>query len=54
MMEKWKKNAWRSVWTQRRDELVRACARYPDSDRYPTRQIELQELNAKLEDLDKE
>ena len=53
-MEKWKKNAWRFVWTQRRDELVRACERYPDSDRFAARSIELKELNAKLEDLDKE
>lgn len=54
MIDKWAKNAWRFIWTQRRDELIKACARYPNSDRYAARQIELAELNTKLEDLDKE
>ena len=54
MIEKWKKNAWRFIWTQRRDELIKACERYPNSDRYSTRKIELEELNAKLAELDAE
>jgi len=54
MFEKYQKNAWRFIWTQRRDELVKACARYPTSDRYAARKAELDELNKKLEELDAE
>ena len=53
-MHKWEKAAWRFIWTQRRDELVKAVARYPNSDRLEKRKAELAELNEKLENLDKE
>lgn len=49
---RWQYKALKFIWTQRRDELVKACARYPNSDKYTARSIELQELNKKLEELE--
>lgn len=54
MAHKWQCKALKFIWTQRRDELVKACARYPNSDRYAARKIELDELNKKLEEIETE
>lgn len=42
------------ILEQRQVELERAIARYPNSDRYATRRIELAEIEAELNNLKEE
>ena len=54
MHPKWKRNALSFIYTQRREELRRAIARFPNSERLAKRVAEEEELTKKLEDLDKD
>jgi hypothetical protein len=54
MKPKWQRNALSFIYTQRREELRRAIARFPNSDRLAARVAEEEELTKKLEDLEAE
>jgi hypothetical protein len=53
-MDKWERNAWSFIWTQKIDELRKAIARYPYSDRLQQRKTELEDLVRKLGKLGRE
>lgn len=53
-MEKWEKNANRFLWTQRKNDLLKAMNRYPNSEYFKIREKEYNDLVKKLENLEKE